>query len=414
MHMTVPAPPIFGQPDGGGAFTGVFAVQPIEKVVYGPGSVSGLPAEIDRLGGTRVLIVTGRTLATKTDLVHRLQDLLGDRWAGTFAESVQHVSRPSVLAATVLARELQVDVLVSLGGGSPIDTAKAVAMCLSQDVRSGADLDCLRFRVENGVSVKPVLDGPMIPHLSISTTLSAGEFTGLTGITDPDRRCKDAYGAPAMTPRVVFLDPEPTAATPGWLWASTGLRAIDHCVETVYSTGHQAFADALCLRALEMLATALPRTVADPDDLVARGACQVAMWMSIFSLPNVPAGMSHGIGHQLGARCDLPHGICSAIVLPEAMDFNRPATAARQRLVAEALGVDVAGKNDDEAAAAAAQRLRDLVVELGIDNRLAAWGVTDQQLVEVAQDSAQDFMATTNPVPITDPGQILALLRRVL
>src|SRR5690606_20516586 len=148
--------------------------------------------------------------------------------------------------------------------------------------------------------------------------------------------------------------------------------------------------------------------------LVARSACQVAMWMSIFSLPNIPSGMSHGIGHQLGARCDLPHGVCSAIMLPEVMDYNRPATAPRQRLIAEAIGIEVTGLSDDEAAAAAAQRLRDLVVELGIKNRLGDWGITEEQLPGVAHDAVDDFMNATNPVPVSDPDVIMNLLRKVL
>jgi alcohol dehydrogenase class IV len=409
-----PPRPIFGQSDDGGPFAGVFAFLPIDKVIFGPGVVGSLAAEIDRVGGRRVLVVTGTTLATRTGLVEKIRALLGDRCVGVFSDTVQHVSRASVLAATDMARELDVDALVSFGGGSPIDTAKAVAMCLAEDVRTGADLDRLHFRMEPDGLVAPPITGTLIPHVAISTTLSAGEFTGYTGITDPDRRHKDAYGTPAMTPRVVFLDPELATATPSWLWASTGMRAIDHCVESVYSIRHQPFADALCLRALEMLVAALPRAAADPSDVEALGACQVAMWMSIFSLHNIPAGMSHGIGHQLGARCDLPHGVCSAIMLPEVMDYNRPVTAARQRLVAEALGVDVAGMSDDAAAAAAAQALRDLVSQLGIRNRLSDWGVTPDDLPLVASDAVQDFMNATNPVPVTDAAVIEGLLRRVL
>jgi alcohol dehydrogenase class IV len=405
---------IFGQPDGGGPFAGVFTLLPIDKVIFGPGSVQTLAAEIDRLGGNRVLIMTGTTLATTTDLVEKIRGLLGARCVGVFSDTVQHVSRASVFAATELARDLDVDALVSFGGGSPIDTAKAVAMCLAQDVRSGAGLDRLRFRMEPDGLVAPPIDGTLIPHVSISTTLSAGEFTGYTGVTDPERLHKDAFGTPAMVPRVVFLDPELAMATPSWLWASTGMRAIDHCVESIYSIAHQPFADALCLRALEMLVTALPRAAADPSDVEALGACQVAMWMSIFSLPNIPAGMSHGIGHQLGARCNLPHGVCSAIMLPEVMDYNRPVTAARQRLVAQALGVDVTGMSDDEAAAAAAQALRDLVGGLGIKNRLSDWGITPDDLPLVASDAVQDFMNATNPVPVTDAAVIEALLRKVL
>jgi len=414
MNSTASVPIIFGQPDNGGAFAGVFNLQPVEKVICGPGSVAGLSDEIDRLGGTRVLLVTGRTLATKTDLVDRIRKVLGERCVGVYSETVQHVSQASVLAATTMARELEIDAIVSFGGGSPIDTAKAVAMCLAHDVRTGSDLEPLRLVIEDGNLSGPEFDGAMIPHVAISTTLSAGEFTGFAGITDPERMRKDAFGGPAMIPRAVVLDAELTVATPEWLWSSTGIRAIDHCVETVYSIAHQPFADALALRALEMLSTALPRSIADPQDLVARSACQMATWMSIFSLGLIPFGMSHGIGHQLGARCDLPHGVCSAIMLPEVMDYNRPATASRQRLLAETLGIDVTGLSDDEAAAAASQWIRDLTKQMGIKNRLGDWGVKDEDLAGVAHDALDDFMNATNPVPVDNPDVIVDLLRRVL
>lgn len=405
---------LFGQPDGGGPFAGEFTLLPMEKVLYGPGILSALADEVDHIGATRFLLVTGQTLAARTDIVDRVQHVLGEKCVGVFAESAQHVPRASVLAAAECARELGADGVVSCGGGSPIDTAKGVAMCLSQDLRRSSDFEPLHFRMDNGHLVMPPIPGAMIPHLSVSTTLSGAEFTGFTGITDPARLCKDVYAAAELTPRVVLLDPELTAATPGWLWASTGMRAVDHCVESVYSLAHQPFADALCLRALEMLVSSLPRAISDPDDVIARGACQVAMWMSIFSLPNIPAGMSHGIGHQLGARCNLPHGICSAIMLPEVMDYNRPATASRQRLIADALGIDVGGHSDNQAAAAASQRLREFVAELGIKNRLSDWGIQAEDLPAVARDAVDDFMNATNPVPVTDPEVIVRLLRSVL
>lgn len=409
--MSQPVSPIFGQPDDGGPFRGTFELAPVDRTLSGPGAVAGLRAEVDAAGASRVLIITGRTLATKTDLVERLASLLDDRCAGVFAQSVQHVSRASVLAATEHARSVQADAVVSFGGGSPNDTAKAVAMALAHDVRTTGDLHPLRIAAEGG---PPAAPRPLIPQFAVPTTLSAGEFTAFTGITDPVRQCKDAYGDPGMRARAVILDAELTLATPDWLWGSTGLRAIDHCVETVYSIGHQPFADTLALGALRMLSVALPRSVDNPQDLQARSACQQAMMMSIFSLGVIPFGMSHGIGHQLGARCDLPHGACSAIMLPEIMDYNRPATAARQRLVAEALGVDTARMDDHEAAAAAAEWIRHVVVRMGIKNRLSDYGVMESDFAGVAADAMEDFMYQTNPVAVTDPDVVVELLRKVL
>lgn len=413
--MSENASAIFGQPDDGGPFRGDFRFSPVERVITGPGSVTGLADEMDAAGASRALIITGRTLATKTDLVDRLRSLLGTRCAGVFAESVQHVSRTSVLAATEQARELGIDAVISFGGGSANDTAKAVAMALAHDVRSTDDLHALRMvpRAGGGL-VGQVSERKFIPLIAIPTTLSAGEFSAFTGISDPDRQCKDAFGDPQMRARTVILDAELTQATPDWLWGSTGLRAVDHCVETVCSTEHLPFGDALALGALEMLATALPRSVDDPADLVARSACQQAAMMSIFSFGLIPFGMSHGIGLPLGARCDVPHGACSAIVLPEVMDYNRPANAHRQRLIAQSLGVDTGGMSDDAAAAAAAQFLRDFAVRLGIRNRLSDYGVKESDLPGVATSAFDALTNKTNPVPVGDADVIVDLLRRVL
>jgi alcohol dehydrogenase class IV len=397
-----------------GSLSGTFRMPALDTLHYGSGSVTALPAELARLGVTRALVVTGRSIATGTDLVGRVRSLLGDRCAGVFADSRQHVPRSSVLAAVQAARAEGADGIVSLGGGSPIDTAKAVALCLAQDVRQEADLDPLRMRTVAGTVHRPAVAVRAVPHVSLSTTLSAAEFTGIVGITDPGGGRKDLYAADSLAPRVAFLDADLTLPTPAWLWASTGMRAVDHCVETLCSIRPHPFADALCAQALRMLAGALPATAAEHADLEARTNAQLAMWMSVSALSTVPLGLSHGIGHHLGARCDVPHGVCSAVVLPKVMDFNRAATASRQRMVAQALGLGVRHLPDAEAAAAASDRLRCLVTQLGIPDRLGAWGVTAAALPEVAAHTVDDPMSATNPVPVTDPAVVVDLLQELL
>jgi alcohol dehydrogenase class IV len=403
----------FGIAPDGSAPAGEFAFLPMEKVRFGPGSLAGLAAEVDRLGAKRVLVITGTTLATKTDLVTQVGDALGSRLAGVFSDTRQHVPRPTVIAAAAAAREAGADCLVSFGGGSPIDTTKLVALLLAAGVEDEAGMDALHFREVDGEVEIPDLPEVTVPHIAISTTLSAGEFTLWGGSTDPARGVKDAYGAPGMTPRVVILDPELARATPATLWGSTGLKALDHAVETVSSSTPQPFADALALRSIEMLTRTLVPGTADPDDLVSRGTSQVGAWMSIMSLPNVAAGLSHALGHQLGAHCDVPHGVTSCIVLPQVMDFNRPAVGPRQRLIAEAMGIDVAGLDDEAAGAAATDRLREIVAELGVETRLREWGVTEEDLKAIAHDSAEDFMALTNPRKIESEDEVLEILRSV-
>ena len=211
-----------------------------------------------------------------------------------------------------------------------------------------------------------------------------------------------------------FLDPAVTTATPGWLWASTGIRAVDHAIETVCSRISFPFSDGLALEALRLLQQHLPRSASNRDDLESSGYCQLAAWMSIYNLTNVQVGLSHGLGHQLGARNDVPHGVTSCIMLPRVMEFNRSMTAPQQRRIAEAMGVDTRNADDDEAAAAAVSALENLIDTLGIPRRLSDWGVSEADLALIAQDALEDLVVATNPRPIATQEEVVELLHRAL
>jgi alcohol dehydrogenase class IV len=387
---------------------------PMEKVVFGPGRVEPLRAELEALGVHRVLIVTGHTLAEKTPLVGRLEALLGELCVGVFSDTRQHVPRGAVLGAAEAMRRADADAVVSFGGGSPIDAAKLATLCHAAGVESEGELEEFRIGYHSGDDAGrgPAREMPRetIPHIAISTTLSAGEFNGWAGSTDTARGVKETYGGPQLTPRMVLLDPELTLATPEWLWGATGMRAMDHAVETVYSNEHQPFADALCIHAAATLVGALRRVREDPEDIAARGACQVAAWMSITPLTAVQTGLSHAIGLQLGARCDVPHGVTSAILLPEAMELNLPGSASQQAKLAEAMGVAEAGMDDLAAGEAAAATLRQLVIDLGIENRLRDWGVAEEDIVPLAEATS---VTPANPVSV-GTAEVEALLRKVL
>jgi alcohol dehydrogenase class IV len=390
---------------------GEFGIPAMDRVRFGPGASAALGEEVDRLGGERVLIVTGNTLAARDDLLGRLEAALGDRLAGVFSGTRSHVHRESVIAATRAARELGADTLVSFGGGSPIDTAKLVALCLAAGIEDERGLDAYRYRRDGTDHVFPDLPAIETPQIALSTTLSAGEHTFWGGATDVERGVKDAYRDPGLTPRTVILDPELTVATPAGLWGTTGVKALDHAVETVCSATPVPFATALACGAIEILGAELVRSSADPEDAAARGRCQIAAWMSIFSLSSVAAGLSHALGHQLGAHCGIPHGVTSCIVLPAVMEFNAPVNAARQRLVAEAIGAEVTGLDDRAAAAAAADAVRAIVAQLDVKTRLRDWGVTDRDIAAVAKGATEDHMARTNPRQLRSPEEVAGLLR---
>ena len=367
------------------------------------------------MGGTRVFIITGHSLMQQGTILGRIQELLGDRCAGVFGETRQHVPRATVLAATRAAQSADADLLISFGGGTPNDTAKLVALCLAENVTDENQLDRYRVRFQYPDKVEiPAVNNPCLPHISVSTTLSAGEFTNFAGATDEERKVKDLYTGDGLWVSEAFLDPVVTTATPGWLWASTGIRSVDHAIETVCSKISFSFSDGLALEALRLLHQHLPRSTSDRDDLESAGYCQVAAWMSIYALTNVQMGLSHGLGHQLGARNDVPHGVTSCIILPRVMEFNRSVTAPQQRRIAEAMGVDTRDANDDEAAAAAVSALENLIDTLGIPRRLSDWGVSEADLALIAQDALEDLVVATNPRPIATQEEVVELLHRAL
>ena len=388
---------------GNDTLKGIFKIPSMKRVYYGPDCVDSLGVEIDEHGAKKVFIVASNTLATKTDLVDRVQGILRGKAVGVFHHVSQHVHRESVLEATEQARRAGADFLVSVGGGSPIDCAKSMALCLAEGVTEIDQLDAYSLRFEYPDKIElPAQKHPekTIKHISLSTTLSAGEFTDIAGMTDSQRKIKELFMYAPLMPVAAFLDPTLAVHTPAWLWAATGMRAVDHCVEAYVSQLHMPFVDTLAKEALTMLVRDLPASAENPEDVAGRGRCQVACWMSLFGLLNVQVGLSHGIGHQLGARCDVPHGVTSCIMLPHVMDFNMPVVKDRQAKLGEAFGIDPRGMSVDEGAQAFIAALRRFVEGLGVPTRLSEAGVTKEDFPGIVEDALHDLVVATNPRPV--------------
>jgi maleylacetate reductase len=363
-----------------GPLHGEYTFLPQERVIFGVGSLSRLQGEVARIGAVRALIITGTTLATQTDVISGVVHALGALHAGTFAGVRQHAPGSGVAQAAEAARALDADVLISVGGGSPIDAAKAVAMDLAH---------------ERGVFPS---------QIAIPTTLSAAEFSHLVGVTDEQRRAKTGFADPHVAPRIVILDAGLTLATPAQLWHSSGIRALDHAVETLYAPGAHPISDVLALEAIQRLFAGLPRSQQQPDDLEARTELQLAAWMSFFGEVNTPMGLSHNLGRRIGATYDVPHGITSCITLPHVMrHFARTHTAALAA-VGRAIQPDEAGSDQLDAALFAADAVSDLIGRLGLPRRLSEVGVAEAHLHDIA-------IATVGDGPQT--AEVEELLRKM-
>jgi maleylacetate reductase len=312
----------------------------MEEVLFGGPAADAIAEVARRLDARHVFLMVSGTLNRETDEIEKVRRALGERCAGTFDQMPPHTPRRAVIAAAEHAREARADLIATIGGGSITDGAKAVQLCLANDIRTPEALDDYRpVKGADGLVGPPPCRAPAIRQISVPTTLSGGEFSAIAGVTDERGKVKEMFRHPLIIPRAVMLDPAVTVHTPAWLWLSTGIRALDHCVEGICSGRANPFADAQALHGLTLLSRGLPRAKNDPTDLQARSDCQMGTWLSMGPLASgVPMGASHGIGYVLGALFDIPHGHTSCVMLPAVMRWNKPVNAERQKLVAAAMG----------------------------------------------------------------------------
>jgi maleylacetate reductase len=273
---------------------------------------------------TRVVLVTSRSLADSA-LIGGLWSALGSRFGGLYGSVRPHSPREDVLAAAALAREAECDLLVAVGGGSVIDAAKVVQLCLWQRLATTADLDRVLSAASEESSQVPSM-------LAVPTTLSAAEFNALAGVTDTARGRKEAFTHPDLAPRWVVLDPAALAQTPAHIVVSTGVRAVDHCVEGFCSPLANGYHDALAVAGLQALSRHLPRVMSGDASISDFTALQTAAWMAISGpASGLPVGASHGIGRVLGSVCDVSHGHTSAVLLPAVLQWSAEEPGAKQR-----------------------------------------------------------------------------------
>ncbi len=371
-----------------------------ERVIHGTPAVAAVPAEIERMGAKRVLLLTTQSL-THSRLLREVTSALGDRCVGRFADIRAHSPREAVIAGAALARELEADHLLAVGGGSVIDATKTMLLALWRDVR---DVDTLStLAPKRGAPPLTPLTTDRMRMTAVPTTLSAAEFTSGAGITDIQRKVKLSFNHPLMAPIAVILDPAATLETPMELMLSTGMRAMDHAVERWCSIRPHPLADGLALQAMAMLAENLPAIKARPADLEPRLNCQLAAWLTqVSAAPGVPNGASHGIGYILGGYAGVPHGITSCISLAATLEWNEPINAARQQTVAEKLG---------RPGARPCEVMRDFVSALGLPTRLGDVGITPDRIPELAQQYDGTGPIATNPRPVRGAADVAAILK---
>lgn len=381
---------------------GSYAYLPLERVVFGKPAAQAAAEETARIGARRVFLVASKSLSRKTPAIREIADALGARYAGLFDECIAHTPWPSVIAAAEAVRAAKPDLILTVGGGTPIDTVKILQICLAHNVKRAEELDALHASIgPDGKRIDPVIKLSPVRQVAVPTTLSGAEFSNLGGGTDPRTRIKHLFAGADIGARSVILDPAVTLHTPAWLWLSTGVRGIDHAVEALCSVDAHPYCDGLALHALRLFAAGLPRTKGAPEDLAARLVCQQASWLAASTIARVNYGASHGIGHALGAAADVPHGHTSCVMLPHVMRYNQPVTAEKQRAIAAALG---------RPGMPAGDAVGELIASLGQPASLRAVGVKRAQLPAIAAASMKNPWVLSNPQPIRAEKDVMQLL----
>ena len=370
----------------------------MDEVVFGTAAAEAVVGQMDRLGTSRAFLMVSGTLNRRTDEIEKIRKALGSRYAATFDAMPPHTPREAVMAAAEQARAANADLIVTVGGGSITDGAKAVQLCLANNISTAEDID--KIRANKGVA--PDMTAPTVRQISVPTTIAGGEFSAIAGVTNARTKVKEMLRHELVMPRAAILDPAVTVHTPEWLWLSTGIRAVDHCVEGLCSREAHPYADAQAVRGLSMLAQALPRVKANAKDLDARMDCQIGTWLSMGPLSSgVPMGASHGIGYVLGAVFDVPHGFTSCVMLPSVMRWNKSVNAERQALVSEAMG-----RPGEDAADVLDWFIRDL----GMPCSLQDVRIGPEHFDRIAEQAMATPWIPRNPRKIDNPAQVREIL----
>ena len=305
-----------------------------KRVCFGQGSVRRLPEIMRDLGAKRAMVVCGASVAAGP-MLEKVRAALGDRFAGAFTDVVAHTPFERVEKAVALLKRLGADTIVTVGGGSAIDAGKGIALL----VATGGVF--APFVIDYGKTgmARAAMPDPGIFHIAVPTTAgSASDVMPTAGIRDPKLGKKLLFWDDRMVPDATVLDPEMAIHASPFLTAATGMTAMARCIECLYSKDRHPISTGLALHAARLLRRSLPRSVAMPGDLEARAECLVASIMSGTASINAMVSAVHAIGHIVGGKYALQHGVSHRILLAPAMRRLLPAIGEDQFYVLEAMG----------------------------------------------------------------------------
>jgi alcohol dehydrogenase len=370
------------------------------KIIFGKGSASEVLQEVEALKGKKVLLVTDKFLE-KSEMVEKVKKSLSSKFAGMFSDIEPDTGTHIVNKGADYARSVGADCIVTVGGGSSIDTAKGIAIVLA-----------LGGKIEDHSGIN-FLTGPITPHIVIPTTAGTGsEVTYVAVIKDHTKHRKLLYADNYIVPNVGILDPLMTVSMPSNVTAGTGMDAMSHCIEALHSQQATPITDGLALQGIRMIVEFLPKAVDNGKDLLARGQMQIAANLAGVAFGNAQVGVVHALAHSVGGRFGVPHGVANSILLPYCIEYNLDVVADKYRLAAQAMGVDIKGLSDEAAAHKAAETIWTLTKRVKMPQKLREVGVKEDGLKQVAEDAISDGSIVYNGKPIFDPEETLKILKQ--
>ena len=370
---------------------------------FGAGAVKKVGELAKAEGAKKALIITDSFIA-QSDIRKKIEDSL--KAVGIAVEVFDGVT-PNPTTACVdagsdFAAHSDADILIAVGGGSSMDTAKGVSLG-ARNPQRGIGLD-YQTQFEN----------PGLPIIAIPTTAGTGSEVNAFGvITDEATRVRFYVGHSSALAKAAILDPELTLGLPPKATAATGMDAMIHAVESYLSIRNNPYSDGIALQTIELVIKNLPTAYKEGSNLEARANMLLASHIVGVGFSHTGLGLVHGIGHSLGGHFNVPHGVALCTVLDQVLRFNLPARQARMAKIAQALGVAQTGKSEAENAESAIQTLVQVAREVGLTTKLSDHGITESDLPLLAKTAVEDAVTLNNPIKPTEQ-DVLGILRSAL
>ena len=365
-----------------------------EVSYFGPGAREVLPQEIKRLGLHKAFVATDKDLIKfgVADKVLKVLENAGIPYE-IFSEIKPNPTVSNVKAGVEAFAKSGADFILAIGGGSSIDTSKAIGIITNNpDFSDVVSLE----------GVAPTKK-KSVPIIALPTTAgTAAEVTINYVITDEENHKKMVCVDPNDIPAIAIVDAELMYTLPKGLTASTGLDALTHAIEGLITKGAWEMSDMFEIKAIEMIARYLETAVFEPTNAEARNGMAVAQYIAGMAFSNVGLGVVHGMAHPLGAIFDIPHGVANALLLPVIMEFNAPAALPKYVDIAKAMNVYKDGMSQEEAAKAAVEAVKALSVKVGIPQHLSELGIKEEDLPRLAASAIADVCTRGNPREVTE------------